>query len=307
MTKKINLIYQLQGPGVEKGVDVFKLSPLLFSIGDLLQTSQQIAHPNGHELGINIKPFKKGSFIIELSLFAQTNLQQLIDLVNTDSIKEIKETLEWLGIISATGMYSVIKIYKFLKGQPKKFEEVGPDEVRVVAKDGNAISVNKTVFSLFQNNKIQQNLYNIYGNFLGQEGVEAVQSHLTGGEKEAVKITKADVPHFNPANAIPMEGKENENRNITRVFLKPKRVSLEGEPDNWSLRKGVDVILTATIRDTDFLNKVKSGEIRLANEDLLEVDLLEIQTLKDNEVGVKYEVVRVVNYQKSPIQTTFLT
>lgn len=175
MTKKIDLIYQLQGPGVEKGVDVFKLSPLLFSIGDLLQTSQQIVHPNGHELGINIKPFKRGSFIIELSLFAQTNLQQLIDLVNTDSIKEIKETLEWLGIISAAGTYSVIKIYKFLKGQPKKFEEVGPDEVRVVAKDGNAISVNKTVFSLFQNNKIQQDLYNIYGNFLGQEGVEAVQ------------------------------------------------------------------------------------------------------------------------------------
>lgn len=94
MMKKIDLVYQLQGPAVEKGIDVFKLSPLLFSIGDLLQTSQQIAHPIGHELGINIKPFKKGSFVIELSLFAKTNLQQLIDLVNTDSIKEIKEVLE---------------------------------------------------------------------------------------------------------------------------------------------------------------------------------------------------------------------
>jgi hypothetical protein len=133
------------------------------------------------------------------------------------------------------------KIFKFLKGPPKKFENIGRDEIRVVAKDGNAISVNKKVFSLFQNNKIQQNLYNIYGNFLGQEGIDAVQSHLTGHEDQSVKITKADVPHFNPANAIPLEGDEDEKRNITRVFLKPKRASLEGEPDNWSLRKGSDV------------------------------------------------------------------
>lgn len=114
------------------------------------------------------------------------------------------------------------------------------------------------------------------------------------------------MPHFNPANAIPMEGEENEKRNITRVFLKPKRVSLEGESDNWSLRKGPDVILTATIRDPDFLDKIKNGEIRLANEDLLEVDLLEIQILKDNEPTVKYEVIKIINYQKSPVQTTFL-
>lgn len=308
MPNKVELIYKLNGSAVDQGVDVFKLSPLLLSIGELLQESREIALPNSKPIAVNIKPFKKGSFIIELAIYAQNNLQMLIDTVNSDQAKEIKELIEWLGIGFSTGSattYGVIQLYKFLKGQPKKFEETGPDEVRVYAQDDNSITVNKETFSLFQNNNIQQNIYNIYGSFLGQEGIDTVDSYLEEENTEKVTVDKSEVSFFNPANAIPTDANSEEKRNITRVFLKPKRISLEGEPDNWSLRKGKDLIITATIRDEDFLRKVKNLEIRLSREDTLEADLLEMQTIYNDEVTVKYEVLKIVNYKKANVQKGF--
>ena len=99
---------------------------------------------------------------------------------------------------------------------------------------------------------------------------------------------------------------KDDKRNITQCFLKPKRLSVEGEPDNWSFRKGGDTVITATIKDQDFLDKIKSGEIRLAKEDLLEVNLLEIQEVHGEDIYAKYEVLKVLNYKPSPIQSRLI-
>ncbi len=306
MEKKVDLIYQLEGPKAEEGIDVFELSPLLLSIGELIQESHSLVYPEGNKIGVNVKPFQKGSFIIEILVYAKDNLQQIISYVNQDSIKQIKEILEWIGIIGGPSI-GVIGIYKFLKGPPKKIE-VGPEEVKITANNDNSITVGKKTYSLFQNNTVQQSIYNIYGNFLSKEGVNSVKSHLKDKKEETVvSVKKEDVPYFNPANTIPQEdGSGNQKKNITQCFLKPKRISVEGEPDNWSFRKGGETVITTTIKDMNFLEKIKKGEIRLYKEDLLEVNLLEIQTIKDSEIVVKYEVMQVVNYIKSPSQQTLL-
>lgn len=304
MESKIDLIYRLNGPAIDTGIDVFQLSPLLLSLGKLIQQSQEIVSPGGKKLGVNIEPFQKGSFIIELAVFAQNNFQQILDTLNSSNVQEVKNLLEWIGIIGG-GTTGVIQLYKYLKGKPKRIEEVGPDQIMFTTQEDNSIIVDKKVYSLYKNFNIQQSINDVYGNFLGQEGIETVESYLKGTERQEDKVivTKDLVPYFNPENTIPSDENQNEQRNITRAYLKPKRVSLEGEPNNWSLRKGSDIILTATIRDNDFLNKVRLGEIRLAKEDLLEVDLLEIQTLRGTEVETRYEVNRVINYTKAPVQS----
>jgi len=308
---RMDLIYKLEGSAIDEGVDVFRLSPLLLSIGQLIQESQQIAHPEGHELSVNIKPFEKGSFVMELSVFAQDNFHQLLEFINSDGVKEIKELLEWIGIIGGvTGVSAggVIGIYKFLKGQPKRHEETEKGDIKIFSKDGNSMTVNKKTFALFQNNNIQQSIYNIYGDFLGHSGIEKVSSYIKSEPKTKTEVIKEDVAYFNPANAIFGETAENVKKNITTVFLNPKRGSWEGEPDNWSFRKGAGEIVKATIKDREFLNKIKSGEIRLAQGDLLEVTLVEIQVVeKDGQVNSKNEIINVLNYKKAPIQRSLLT
>jgi len=306
VNKKIDLIYKLDGPLIDEGIDVFELSPLLLSLGELIQESNSTLHPSGDKLSVNVKPFERGSFVMELQLFAQTNAQQLLHMVNQDSVRQIKELLEWMGIISG-GTVGVIKVYKFLKGPPKRVE-VGPEDVKIIAQDDNSITINKKTYALFQNTKIQQNIYRIYGNFLGKDGIESVKSYLKENERETkVEVEKSDVPYFNPANTIPVEQENlNENKTITISYLKPKRISLEGEADNWSFRKGEDAVIVATIKDPEFLGKIVSAEIRLSHEDLLEVRLLEIQTINNNELSVKYEIQEVIKYTPAPIQQSLI-
>ncbi len=309
---KVDLIYKLEGSAVNEGIDILKLSPMLLSIGELIQESQSIAHPGGHELTINVKPFEKGSFIIEMALFAKDNLHQLLDIVNSDPAKDVKELLEWLGLISgaATGAtIGVVKIYKFLKGKPKRVEKLESGDVKLFSNDDNSITVNKKSFALFQNTNIQQKIYNIYGDSLANTGVDKVSSYLKSEPDQKVEVSKAEVAYFNPANAILNDEDEtaNEKKNIVTMFLNPKRVSVEGEPDNWSFRKGQDEIIKATIKDNEFLDKLKRNEIRLVHGDLLEVTVVIVQSIgKDGQVYSKNEIIKVLNYKPAPIQGTIL-
>lgn len=306
MSKAVDLIYKLEGPKVDRGIDVFQLSPMLLSIGQLIQDSNKLINPTSPEIAVNIKPFKEGSFIIEILLFAENNLQLLINSVNQDNVKEIKELLEWLGL-TAMGTGGVIGIYKVLKGPPKTIERLEKGDVKITSQEGNSLVVNHKTFSLFQNNKVQQSVYNIYGNLLGKEGINTVKSYLKEEENNQVVVEKSDVPYFNPANTVPVEQiDENQKTNITRSFLKPKRISVEGEPDNWSFRKGPETIITASIKDVDFLNRIKSREIRLSNEDLIEVDLVETQTVNGLEINTKYDITKVWDYKPAPSQGTLL-
>ena len=50
------------------------------------------------------------------------------------------------------------------------------------------------------------------------------------------------------------------------VYLNPKRGSFDGDPKDWSFRRG-DEIVVATIRDKDFLDKCQNGEYRLNHSD----------------------------------------
>lgn len=303
---KVNLIYQLKGEAVNDGINVFELSPLLLSMGNLIQESYSVNSNTPNKLAVNVKPFRKGSFEIELLLYAQNNLQQILGSISGDTIQEIRDLLETLGIVTGSCV-GVIQLLQFLKGQPKRFEQIEGGDVRVEAKDGNSITINKNVFNLFQNSSIQNNLYEVYGNFLGREGIDSVKSFVKDEQDKSVEINKTDVPYFNPGNAIPLEDENGEEkRNITKAYLKPKRISVEGEPDNWSFRKSKDNIITATVKDDLFLSKIESGEIRLYGEDILEADLLEIQTIKDHEITTKYEVLKVREYKKAPIQKTLL-
>ena len=119
MLKEVNLIYRIVGPSVEKGIDVYDLAPALLAIADLLNKTNKKVYPNGREIGVNIKPFEKGSFILDIAVFAKDNLQQIIDYANTDSLLQIKQVLEWLGIIGGTGA-GLIKLMQFLSNSPQK-------------------------------------------------------------------------------------------------------------------------------------------------------------------------------------------
>src|SRR5437868_15386147 len=93
----INFVYKLEGDVQE--IDVFRLAPTLLAIGELIQESNDEVNPNGRQIGINVKPFREGSFIVDLTIFPGNHLQQLLDILSNPALQQIKTLLEWIGLV----------------------------------------------------------------------------------------------------------------------------------------------------------------------------------------------------------------
>ena len=299
---KTNFIYELGGDVGE--IDVFELAPTLLSLGQLIQEANRTLYPQGQEIAVNVKPFKQGSFIVDIVLFP-THLQQLIDLIQHTSPEQVKHLLQSLGFIAGglgTASVSVLGAIKLLKGKVQKVEELKPGEFRY-SSDDNSVTVGKDIHNLIQNSTITQNIFNVFGKPLEKENVDYIDSYLKGEKEQTkVEITKDDAPAIKEFVAsvgklLPAEqGEEIVKENVTTMFLNPKRGAFEGDGMQWSFHKGSEVI-TATIKDPVFLNQVASGEIRPNHHDLMEVQIVEKQRVIGTEVKAPvYEIPKVIKY-----------
>jgi hypothetical protein len=304
----LNFVYKLEGDVRE--VDIFKLAPTLLALGELIQESNKALYPEGKEIGVNVKPFRDGSFIVDLSMFPQSHLQQLLEFFTPHSLEQLKTLLEVIGLTGggATGMtVGAVKAIKFLRGKPKTVEEVKPGEFRITTIDDRSITVDRSVKTLLSNNSITNNIYKIYANPLEEQpNVQDVKTYLREDEAKAITVSREELPSFKEfANPSPEPTDLLETIKETThngVFLNPKRGAFGDDPKDWSFYRGEEII-TATIKDKEFLARYSEGEVRLNQSDLLTVDLLERQKVRGTIVQKPtYEVLRVTSYVKGARQ-----
>lgn len=301
---QINLVYKLDGEVSE--IDVFQLAPTLLALGELIQESNREINPGGRQIGVNVKPFREGSFIVDLTVFPQSHLQQFLDLIGTHPVDQVKTLLEWIGLIAGTP-FGVVQLVKWLRGKPKLVEGVGPGEFRYTASDDRSVTVTGQVHQLVSNPNITNNIYKVYAAPLEQRiSITDVKTYIEDHQESEVVITKDEVPALREyvANADPARDNEVVKEHIHHdVYLNPKRGAFDGDSRDWSFRRGGDIVV-ATIRDRGFLDKCATGEYRLNHSDLLIVDLLEKQRIQGTIVmKPAYEILRVTSYVKGPEQT----
>lgn len=307
----VNFVYKLDGD--IKEIDVFKLAPALLSLGNLIQESNRELNPDGREIAVNVKPFRPGSFIVDLVIFPGTNFQHLFDLLNSHPAEQIKNLLEWIGLTAGTppGFYGLVRLLKWLKGKPKSVEPVEPGQVRYTNNEGMSITVDQRVHQLFANTTITNNVYTVFATPMEeQSSITDVKTYIDGNDKSEVRVDRSEVPALRESvhpSRLPQDMAESINeRTYTNVLLNPKRGAFGGDPKDWSFFRG-DGIITATIRDKDFLAKCESGEYRLNQADLLTVDLLERQKIRGTQLQKPtYEILKVTHYQKGEAQTSLL-
>ena len=303
----VNFVYKLDGEVSE--IDVFKLAPTLLALGELIQESNKLLNPSGKQIGVNVKPFRPGSFIVDLTVFPQNNLQQFLDLLNAHPVEQVKTLLEWIGLIGG-GPVGVVQLVKWLKGRPKSVQEIQPGEYRYTAGDDKSITVNARVHQLFSNSTITNNIYRVYASPMeGQSSVTGVKTYLEqDATKTEVKVSRDEVPSMresvNPSPEATYASEVTVKEHTQHgVFLNPKRGSFENDPRDWSFYRGKSEVITATIKDKDFLRDYQNGKYRLLSTDLLTVDLLERQTVVGTIVKKPtYEILQVTNYIKGPEQ-----
>jgi hypothetical protein len=303
----LNFVYKLEGDIQE--VDIFKLAPTLLALGELIQESNKTLYPDGKEIGVNVRPFRDGSFIVDLSMFPQSNFQQLLEFFTPHSLEQLKTLLEVIGLTAGgtTGaVVGAVKAIKFLRGKPKTIEEIKPGEYRFSV-DDRSITVDRSVKALLSSQSITNNIYKIYANPLQEQpNVKDVKTYLREDEAKAITVSREELPSFKEfANPSPEPTDMLETvkeTTHTGVFLNPKRGAFGDDPKDWSFYRGEEII-TATIKDKEFLARYSEGEVRLNQSDLLTVDLLERQKVKGTIVQrPTYEVLRVTSYVKGARQ-----
>lgn len=307
--KHVNLIYKLSGDDekINEGLSVFEIAPILLSVGDLIKQSNKIAYPDKNDVSVNVKPFRQGSFILDIVVFAQNRFNDILDLVKQEQTRQVKELLEWIGLITgAVGApVSLYALIKFLKGKPKSVEQLAPDEIKYTSQDGSSIVVKKQVHQLFQDCNIQGVIYNALGRPLEQDGITKVTTYQEGNPNHPTDFTKQEATYLKDYSTADIPSLETEEmiHNNMKAYLIPKRGSFDGDPRQWSFRMS-DSVITATIKDDDFLAKCKSGEVRPNHKDILYVDLTQkIKKIngKFDPLSISFEVDKILDYQKGGI------
>ena len=303
--KVTNLIIKIKGPNVSEGIDVFDLAPSLLAMGEVIREANEVIGLPKRELGINIRPFEKGSFIIDIGLFAETNLQQIMQFLDSDTITYIKQILELVGFIKLSGgmAFGLIKLLRWLKGRPRKTERLESGEVKYTNSEGNSVIVNEKVDKLYNSPIIIKNLYLGYKT-IEKEGIEEIESSLKDDPTTKVQSNKEDVEALRISSEIAENIEEIDipDREVNLTF---KRGSFGGDPTNWSFWFNKD-ILTATIKDKEFIRKLEDGRIRPNHLDTFIVILRERKKMREQQyLSSTYEIIKIVKYEKGPLQKQF--
>jgi hypothetical protein len=307
MDTKINLIYKLNGEGIEEGIDIFELAPVLMSFGELVNEAHRTIYPSHPDISVNVKPFKRGSFEINILMFAKDNLKDLLQFVNSDQVQEIKQLLECIGLITGGGI-SLVKLITFLKGKPKKVEKSGLTEYKYYSDNENSLMVNEKVHNLYQNCTIQQSIYGSLAKPLEIINVETTESYIQNDEdnsriiydKKIIDPIKKYIDGF-----VSDEIEDVVSVSTRTLFVHPKRGSYEGEPTPWSFRiAGSNATIKAHVNDKDFLNRIRAGNIRLTSTDTLKIEVSEKQKIKNSKISTTTEIVKVIDYFEGSEQLT---
>lgn len=303
MKKGIELIYKLNG-NIDEGIDVFELSPILLSVGTLIKEAHRTLYPDDREVAINIRPFEKGSFEIDILMFAKTTLDQFLDFFKTETGNNIKEVLIYLGLISGPlgiNLPNLIKAISYLNGRLKSSELLESGEVKLTSEEDNSIVVSGKVYKLYQDCNIQNNFYQALVRPLELDNVDSIDSFVKYDEKDTkVTIDKSNVPAIKSYSAGQSlcDEKADVVENKSTVWVNPRRVDLEGGAQRWSFRIGQDKV-TANIADKNFLQKIKDNAIILCHSDRLLVEITQKQSKKGEDIVTSNEITRVVKYEKA--------
>ncbi len=304
-TNTIRLIYKLDGIDADDGVDIFEVAPILMEFGNLVKAANAVLEYD-QKLDVRVKPFKEGSWITEF-VFQSTVVQNLLTYLKSSEGTDLLLLMAFLGLSVKDGISGVPEIVRRTKGFVSRFKKNEDSTVTYETPDGGTFTVTLPEHRLVQSPLIQVSYYNSLivplDKFPTATSVE-ISDVLLDNKPQSdrpQRFTREDKESFETyRNTELLEDVEDNITRMDGIFLKPKRGSYSGTEQAYSFIMGDNNVLwPVTIGDNHFLNKLKSGEIRLFAEDVLKVNL-EVKQRKDaaNRIQTSYAIIHVLEYIK---------
>ena len=304
--EKINIVYKFNNVSADEGIDVFEAGPLLTSLGELIKEANRLVGNHPRDIGINIKPVEPGSFIQELIIYAPSWYQDITTLVNQSSAQDLKQVLEWIGLIGGgvgTVGGSLFWLIKKTKGKWTRIEEAGPNQYKYFTGDDQSITVNGPVHSLVQSQVIQKTVNNVF--YTIPKNIDpddmSISTYEVNDPGSAQTFDPDDIESFGryAGQELSDVGKD-VNESTATLYLKPKQGSYKGDKGPYSFLNGRDVVSPVSIEDSDFLQQLAAGTVRLHTDDALQVRLRTVQKIdRNNDIYTHHYIEKVLDYRKA--------
>ncbi|RAZ84755.1 hypothetical protein DPM33_30480 [Mesorhizobium hawassense] len=234
----------------DHSISVDALAPALLAFGKLMREAN--GEFNGKKAKANVfvvSDFEHKCFNINFELVIGF-YEQVKTLLHLDSVKDAKDILEWLGIISGAGSVPVTSYLAFLKWKKgRKTAEVtelrdesGEGNVVVrVEGDHNTVTVNKTIYNLSVNPKALRATRDAFLP-IGQDGFDHME--VRDNDKLVVTIEPNEVEDIVASCTTGIaETKETEpDVDITTAWLSVYSPVYDEKAELWRFWLGTDVI-----------------------------------------------------------------
>ena len=275
---RVQAIIRYDGPALENHqMDINELAPALLALGDLIRDSNRIL--NGGETSVRVlvsADTEQQCFQLGFDVL-QSLGDQIMNLIGQEGVKDAKEILEWIGIITGVGgavTASVFGVLKFLAWTKKDnityHIEAKEGSIVYIADNGASINVPPPVHQLLQSPEIIKNAQRVIEP-VDSDGINKLEFEQGGRiTHEISEVEAKDILNLRPSWVIE-DIQETEHVSEIRTSVRIKRAIYEGG-GKWTIiyQKPVE----AKISDEDFVKKFQSGNVKAPPRSILDVDLI---------------------------------
>lgn len=263
-------------------MDVALLAPALMSMSHLVKEISQIQSKGEYTATLNVKGnIKAGSIVVELTTHAVSLLQQVKDLLISDTTTAL---LNFTGVVAIIATaYRLIK--KFRGASPDKIEKDGENVIMYF--DNRKEIVNHVVYQVYNNYEIRKSIYDTVKP-LEEEGID--EFSIIEDNQKLITISSNEISSFVPNNISTQL-----NENVQETILVIESLTFK-EKNKWSFNDGNNSI-KAMMLDEIFLNEIENGK-QFAKNDWLRVLMRKVQIEENGKLKTTYEIIKVIEHIK---------
>jgi len=271
-------------------MDVRDLAPALMALGQLFDAANQTLNPEA-QIKLDVKATEIGSFQIALEL-TQTWTSQVLSFFASPEVSGATNLLGWVLGLGAPG--GLVWLVKKLAGKaPDKVEKLGDSTIRLTI-GSESFTMPTELLRLYQELSVRTALQKLIEEPLSKEGIDrfAVMQQKT----VVVEVGKDEREYF-VKPSLPDDILLDEVRRSAFSII-----SLAFKEDNkWRLYDG-NTQISATIEDSDFLQRVDANQISFAKGDILICEVRVVQRRTIDGLKTDYVVQKVVEHRAAARQ-----